>query len=414
MSHSDNATSSRDTAIQPAPSNQTLEKYADVLVNFALNSGQGLHAGEVVELIVPDVAKPLALALQNAVLRSGGHPLMRLLPTGFDRDYFSLAQDEQLIFFPKNYWQAKADLLDHHIQIIADPYPEELKTIQPTKIIKARDARKDYRDWLTEKENANHFTWSIALWGDQTKAEMVDLSLEDYWQQIIKACFLDEIDPISHWREIDRLQQAIKLKLNQLRIEKIHLESNDADLWLQIGADRNWSGGGGRNIPSFEIFTSPDWRGSEGWARFNQPVYRYGNKIQDVRFELAKGLVVSGEAQEGSEILQAMLASENANKLGEFSLTDKRMSRITHPMAEILFDENIGGEFGNTHIAIGSAYKECYCGDSAKVNKEQWQELGFNESAEHTDFISTTDRVVTAILADGSKKVIYRDGQFVV
>jgi len=408
------------SATTQAPSNHLsidealLAKYADVLVNFALNSGKGLQPNEVVELIVPDVAKPFALALQNTVLKAKGIPLMRLVPTGFDRDYYSLAEEHQLTFFPKEYWQAKAKMLDHHIAILADPYPEELKTVDPMKVIAARDAKKPYKDWLMQKETKDAFSWTIALWADDAKAKMVGLSMDEYWQQIIQACFLDEDDPIFHWLEVQRLQEEIKQKLNQLQIEQVHLESEDADLWVQIGANRQWVGGGGRNIPSFEIFTSPNWRGASGWAKFNEPIYRYGNKIQDVIFKLEDGIVVEGEAKEGNQILQAMLASKNANKLGEFSLTDKRMSRITHPMAEILFDENIGGKFGNTHVAIGSAYKECFCGQREGVSKKEWDKLGFNDAAEHTDFISTSDRIVTAVLADGTKKVIYKDGQFVI
>lgn len=339
---------------------------------------------------------------------------MRLLPTGFERDYYQLASEKQLTFFPEQYLHTKADLLDHHIQIIAEPFPEELKEADPAKIIAARDSRKPYKDWLMAKENQGDFTWSIALWGDQAKADAVELSLEDYWQQIIQACFLDEDDPISRWQEVHQLQTEIKQKLNRMQIEEIHLESDDADLWLQIGANRCWCGGGGRNIPSFEIFTSPDWRGTRGWAKFNQPLFRYGNRIEQVKLEFEEGLVIGGEAETGEKILQAMLNSPNADKLGEFSLTDKRMSRITHPMAEILFDENIGGKYGNTHIAIGSAYKECYAGERKGFDKKQWDELGFNDSAEHTDFISTTNRKVTAILSDGSQKVIYKDGRFVI
>ena len=84
------------------PPAEIINKYAQVLVNFALNSGKGIRKDEVAEIVVPDVAKPMALALQNAVLKSGGHPMMRLLPTGFDKDFYSLATDQQLIFFPKN------------------------------------------------------------------------------------------------------------------------------------------------------------------------------------------------------------------------------------------------------------------------------------------------------------------------
>lgn len=396
------------------PSDKIIEKYAQVLINFALNSGRGLQPHEVVEVVVPDIAKSMALALQNTVLQAGGYPLVRLLPTGFDQDYFTFAQDHQLTFFPQDYWRSKANLLHHQVQLIADPFPEELKAINPQKIITARDAKKEYRDWLTAKENQGNFTWTVALWGVAAKAKLVNLSLPDYWQQIIQACYLDEADPIAYWTEIAQLQIEIKQKLNALQMEQVIIEGDDVELTLTIGKDRIWNGGSGRNIPSFEIFTSPDWRGSVGWIKINQPVYRYGNVIQDIKFEFEHGVVTQAEAQLGNELLQTMLKSPNADKIGEFSLTDKRMSRITHPMAEILFDENMGGPFGNTHIALGAAYKDCYYQDPGKMTTQQWAELGFNDSAEHTDFISTSDRIVTAVLVNGDKKVIYKNGQFVL
>ena len=70
-----------------------------------------------------------------------------------------------------------------------------------------------------------------------------------------------------------------------------------------MGADRIWKMGGGRNIPSFECFTSPDWRGVEGWIRFNQPLYRYGNIIEDIYLKFDKGLVVEAKAKKGQKFL---------------------------------------------------------------------------------------------------------------
>ena len=107
-----------------------------------------------------------------------------------------------------------------------------------------------------------------------------------------------------------------------------------------------------------------------------------------------------------------MIASPNANKVGEFSLTDKRFSKITKFMAETLYDENVGGPFGNTHIALGDSYHDCYKGDRSKLDKKDWDKLGFNDSSVHTDIISTTDRVVTAYLRNGKEKVLYRNGEF--
>jgi aminopeptidase len=110
-----------------------------------------------------------------------------------------------------------------------------------------------------------------------------------------------------------------------------------------------------------------------------------------------------------------MLATdEGASQIGEYSLTDKRLSRITKFMAETLFDENMGGEFGNTHLAVGRSYHDTYAPGSKKMTKALAKKLGYNDSTIHTDMISTTDRTVTASLKNGSKKVIYQNGQFTI
>ncbi len=78
---------------------------------------------------------------------------------------------------------------------------------------------------------------------------------------------------------------ADRERLDALDIERVHVEGEDVDLRIAIGEQRRWLGGRGRNIPSFEIFTSPDWRGTEGWIDFNQPLYRYGNLVKGIRLE---------------------------------------------------------------------------------------------------------------------------------
>ncbi|MEN9561215.1 MAG: hypothetical protein RIQ56_488, partial [Candidatus Parcubacteria bacterium] len=105
---------------------------------------------------------------------------------------------------------------------------------------------------------------------------------------------------------------------------------------------------------------------------------------------------------------------KNADKIGEYSLTDGRHSRITKVMAETLYDENMGGPQGNTHLAVGMSYRDTFTGDVSKLTNEEAEKLGFNDSSVHTDIISTTRRQVTAHLKDGSEKVIYKDGQFVL
>lgn len=394
------------------PPKEILEKYAQVLVNYALNGGAGLKPQEVVFLRIPDVAKELGRVLRNEILRQGGHPLLRIYPTGMEADFYELANEEQLTFFPEEYLHAQADLIDHAISIIGETDPFELLHADPEKIMKTQVAAKPYRDWLTEKENRNAFSWTAALWGTQAGADQVGLTLEEYWKQIIQACFLDEENPVQKWQTLQKQQEIIKQHLDEMQIEKLHIVGPDVDLTVQIGANRVWRAGSGANIPSFEFFTTPHMSGTEGWIRFNQPLYRYGNVLEGIELHFEQGKVVKSSAAKGEKVLHSMLAAPQADMLGEFSLTDRRMSRITHVMAETLYDENIGGPHGNMHVAVGMAYKDCYRGDPSQLGADDWNALGFNDSAVHTDIITTAERTVTATLQDGSEVILYQDGQF--
>src|SRR6478735_140311 len=203
--------------------------------------------------------------------------------------------------------------------------------------------------------------------------------------------------------------EEIKKKLDALEIERLHITGERVDLEVQIGKNRKWLCGGGKNIPSFEIFTSPDWRGTNGHIHFNQPLYYSGKRISGVSLQFENGVVIASSATENEDALKEMIAQENADKVGEFSLTDKRHSKITQFMATTLYDENRGGEFGNTHIALGNAYKDTFTGDMATVTEAQWAEMGYNSCPKvHTDIISTSNRTVTATLGDGSERVIYK------
>ena len=397
------------------PSKKILEKYADVLVNFALNSGRGVKRGEVVLLQVPESAKPMLLELHKAVLKSGAHPIIQYLPDdGMSREFFNLANKEQISFFPAKYLKGKIDEIDHSIFMIADTDKHELEGIDPKLIMEKSKVMKPYMDWRNEKENAGKFTWTLGLYGTKAGADEVGMNEKEYWQEIIKACYLNDKNPVKTWKKIESEIERVKNKLDTLKIEKVRIESKNTDLTVVLGKNRKWMGGSGRNIPSFEVFISPDCRYTEGHISFNQPLYRYGNLIKDIYLEFKNGKVIKATAKKGEKILKHMIANTNADMIGEFSLTDGRISKITKFMAETLFDENMGGKYGNTHIALGSAYKDSYPGDPNKIRKAQWKKMGYNESVVHTDIISTEDRTVTAWLPDGSSLVIYKDGKFMV
>jgi len=401
------------------PSQQILERYADVLINFALNSGKGVKKGEVVRITATESGKPLYLQLRKAVLKAGAHPMGNFLPDDDaiimpTRDFYNLASEEQLNFFPKKYIKGLVEQIDHTVSVISTHNKHVLQGIDPKKIMTVSKAMKPFTDWLFDKENKGKFTWTVGLFGTPEMAKEAELDLEQYWKQIIDGCFLNDPNPIAKWRQVSNNIEKIRTKLNQLKIDRVHVLGIDVDLWLTIGKKRLWNGGSGRNIPSFEIFTSPDWRETQGWIKFSQPLYIFGNLIKNVELEFKNGRVVKSKASKNENVLKEMIAQKNADKVGEFSLTDGRFSHITKFMAETLYDENVGGPQGNTHIALGRSYHDCFDGDPSKLNKNEWAKLGYNNSAIHTDIVSTTNRKVTAYLANGVEKIIYKDGVFLV
>ncbi len=399
------------------PPQEVLERYASVLVDFALGGGRGMRPGEVVRIAAPESSKPLYAEVAKAVWRGGGHVISAYRPDdeepyNISRAFFELADDAQLERFNARYMRGLVDEMDHQVTVLAEADPHALDAVDPAKIMRQGAAMRPLLDWRGEKENAGRFSWTLGLYGTPAMAAEAGMGLEEYWEQIIHACFLDAEDPIARWREVGERVSASRAWLDSLQIERLHVEGEDVDLWISLGEQRKWLGGRGRNIPSFELFTSPDWRGTEGWIYCNQPLYRYGNLVKGIRLKFVDGRVSEASAEENEAVLREMIATEGADRIGEFSLTDRRLSRITRFMAHTLYDENVGGRHGNTHIALGRSYQDAYDGDPSEVSVERWSELGFNDSTVHTDVVSTAERVVTATVRGGAERVIYRDGEF--
>ena len=394
------------------PSTKILDKYADVLVNFALNSGRGVKPGEVVFLQVPESAKPLLVSLQRSVLKSRAHPIIQYLPDEMSREFYQLASPDQLKFFPATFLKGRIKQADHFLMVLAETNYHELEGIDPRLIMERNLVFKPYKDWRDQKENKGKLTWTIGLFPTPAMATEAKLTLRQAWQQVIKACFLNYSDPVKKWQRVSHKSEKIRQKLNKLEIVKLNIKAKDTNLNITIGQNRQWLGGGGRNIPSFEIFTSPDWRGTNGYIYFDQPLYRQGNLIKNIRLTFKDGLVVKAAAGYGQKYLQQLIKTPNSDKIGEFSLTDKRFSKINKFMAETLYDENFGGPFGNTHIALGASYKDTFNGKLNKLSPKDWDDLGYNDSSVHTDIIATSDRVVTATLKSGKTIILYQSGQF--
>ena len=118
-------------------------------------------------------------------------------------------------------------------------------------------------------------------------------------------------------------------------------------------------------------------------------------------------------AKKGDAFTNKQLSMDKgARRIGEFSLTDKRFSKINRFMASTLYDENYGGRYGNCHLAVGSSYTDTYDGDPATLTKEMKAKLGFNDSALHWDLVNTEKKTVTAHLRSGEQVVVYENGMF--
>ena len=391
-----------------------LEKYADVLL-WGLKTARkvAMKKNEIVLIQYDLAALRLAEILYARLLDLGMRPVQRMASTcNMELSFYQKANPGQLKFIAPGDEELYKNI-NGRIYLHAPQSLTHLKDIDPERIGKAIVSRKPLKDILDKREELRKYAWTLCIVPTEELARQAKMSLKQYTAQVIKGCYLDGDNPVSEWMQIHKEVTAIKSRLSALKVKYFHMESANLDLHITPGDKRKWVGVSGHNIPSFEIFVSPDWRGTEGTYYANLPSFRSGNYIEDVRITFAKGKAVKIEAKVGEDFVKKQLAMDTgARQIGEFSLTDKRFSRIDRFMAETLFDENFGGKNGNCHIALGSSYSDTYDGNAATLTPALKKKLGFNDSALHWDLVNTEQKTVTAHLADGKKKIIYDGGVF--
>jgi aminopeptidase len=391
-----------------------LEKYADILI-WGLKKARTKNYKKNDNILIRyDLgAIKLAEVLQSKVLDLAMNPILRInYSTQMDKFFYEKSNEKQLIFQVPGEKELYENL-HGGIYLHAPESLTHLAHIDPGKLGKAAVARKPLRDILWKREENGLFGWTLCLMPTQDLAHKSGMSLEEYTDQIIKACHLDKRDPVKQWESIFDDAVRIKKSMNKLDVKYFHILSDNIDLVITPGEKKKWVGISGHNIPSFELFMSPDWRGTEGIYYANQPSYKDGNYVEGVKLIFKKGKVVKVEAKKGYDFVEKQLAIDaGARKVGEFSLTDKRFSKIKKFMANTLYDENHGGPYGNCHLAVGMSYSDTFAGDPSKLTKKMKTDLGFNNSALHWDLINTEDKNVTAHLHSGKTVTVYEDGIF--
>src|SRR5260370_8138444 len=122
------------------PGTGTLERYASVLVDFALGGGAGIEQGDVVRVSAPESAKPLYLELCRAVWRAGGNVIGGYLPGeeqpgGGSSDFFELASDAPIPHFPAHYPRGLVDEMAHQVAPLCHPDPHPPHATHPTPLL---------------------------------------------------------------------------------------------------------------------------------------------------------------------------------------------------------------------------------------------------------------------------------------
>jgi len=393
---------------------EQLGKYADVLLwGIKTARKEKFRKNDVILVQYDPAAVNLAEMLYKKILDAGMNPLQRMgLTCCMERHFYEKANHRQLAFWAPG----EKEMIEHlngRIFLRAPDSLTHLKDVDPVKIGKFLISRKHLREIMDRREEQGSYSWTLCTLPTPELVRQAKTSSRAYTAQIVKACYLDHENPILEWERIYQSVGEIKRWLNSLDVKYFRIESANVDLRITPGKQRKWVGISGHNIPSFEIFLSPDWRGTEGVYHANLPSFRSGNYVEGVTLKFEKGVAVRIQAAIGEDFTVKQLTMDpGAGRVGEFSLTDKRFSRIDRFMADTLFDENFGGCYGNCHIALGASYTDTYAGDSVDMTKSLKKKLGLNESALHWDLVNTEQKTVSAHLWSGKQCLIYDNGRF--
>ena len=166
------------------------------------------------------------------------------------------------------------------------------------------------------------------------------------------------------------------------------------------------------NIPSEEIFTSPQRGKAEGVLVSSKPLSWQGSLIENFSITFKDGKAVSVQAEKGQEALEKMIAmDEGAAYLGECALIayDSPINNTGVLFYNTLFDEN-----ASCHMALGRGFSNCIA-DYSKYTQEELHEMGINDSMIHVDFmIGCADLDITGLTEDDREVAIFRKGAWCI
>jgi aminopeptidase len=393
-----------------------LARYAKLIVEFGAN----IQPGQSVLMIGAPTAAPLFRAVAAAAYARGAK--------FFDPWYFDpvvkriraeRAPEDSLEFVPSWYGQRLKRLGEGHgsrISVAPNTPPGLMAGVDPARA--GRDqlpALQEHYDVINDKTT----NWCVVPWATVDWARVVypelddDAALAKLWEQLLYVLRLDEPDAAAAWRtRIDEIHEAAK-KLDDARLDALHFEGPGTDLTVGLlptshfandepgtttvdGVNHN------PNLPTEEVFTTPDPHRVDGVVSATKPLDLNGTVVTGLRVRFEGGRAVDVEADEGADALRARIAKdEGASRLGEVALVDRegRIGKTGTVFFNTLLDENAA-----SHLAFGNAY-------AVGVEAEDVDRI--NASSIHLDFmVGSNDVSVTGIRRDGGAVPVLRDGRW--
>lgn len=301
------------------------------------------------------------------------------------------------------------------IQLVGDPDPHLLDDVDP-----AKAAAVPVEEVLAYREAIlmQRLRWTVVAAPNPGWAQEVfgEPDVERLWDAVMTAMRLDEADPVACWRERAAQLTARARALDALALTEIRYRGAGTDLTVGLVPDSRWAGGSMQgpdgvtympNIPTEEVFTSPDRRRADGTISLTKPVIIGGQVVEGLKVTFSGGRITDITATSGTETVRAQLdTDEGARSLGEISLVD-RDSRIAK--AGILFHNTLFDENAACHVAWGQSFPFSVADGLDKSNEERY-EIGLNNSAVHTDVVIGGDGMtVTGTGPKGTVEIICDD-----
>jgi aminopeptidase len=392
-------------AIAPAI-DERLEAYADLAVRVGAN----VQVGQTVFLTTQIEHAPLARALTRAAYRAGARYVdVRYRDDHVRHAMIDLGPDEALTHSPE--WMKQLyRAMEGGAQLwtTGDPEPELMNDLDGERVGRAR--MKEVVEIIREQMVQRSLNWSGVAYPSEGWATQIygEPDIERLWEAVAFCTRLDEADPVQAWRDhMARLEGRGKV-LTELQLDAIHYTGPGTDLTVGLNPNARWMSALFRtrdgieyvpNMPTEEVFTTPDCRRAEGTIRSSRPLVLDGDIVEGLRLTVKDGKIVDVQADKGAGIVRGQLEiDDRAAYFGELALVDgtSRVGRTQTTFFDTLYDEN-----ATCHIAYGFGVPEVFDGDPGD---------GMNISGVHTDFmVGGPELAVDGITKDGTAVPILRE-----